>query len=90
MAEYLAHFVVQTLFWPVRMLMAQTRRFHFSRRPVKPLRQTKPPRTGYRAQSDNLFGTGLFIRQHESIMRQKKVMCNKRVCFRLFMSTLQP
>src|ERR1022692_286307 len=76
MAEYLAHFLVQTLFRPVRMLLTPTRRFHFSRRPVKPLRQTKPPRTGHRAQSGDLFGTDLFIRQHESIMRQKKILCN--------------
>jgi hypothetical protein len=61
MAEYPADFLIQALFRPAGMLAAQSRRFHFARRPVKPLRQTKPPRSTHRAPRNDLFGTGLFI-----------------------------
>lgn len=57
------------------MLAAQTRRFHFARRPVEPFGQPQPPRAGHGAQGRKLFGTGLLIRQHEIIMRQKNILC---------------
>src|ERR1035437_6564164 len=71
MAENPAHLVVQARLRPVGMLLAQTRRFHFTRRPVEPLGQPQPPRTGHGAQRGNLFGTGLLIRQHGLNMSQR-------------------
>jgi hypothetical protein len=58
------------------MLMTQARRFHFPRRPIKSLREAHPLRTGHRAQRGDLFRTGLLIRQHASIIRQKRVPRN--------------
>lgn len=76
MAENLAHRLVQTRFRPVGMLAALSCRLHFSRGPVKPLRQMQPPQTVHRAQCGNLFVTCLLIRQHETIMRQNEISCN--------------
>src|SRR5476651_2568802 len=71
MAENPAHLVVHARLRPVGMLAVQTRRLHFARRPVKPFGQPQPPCASHGAQGRELLRAGLFIRQHEKIMRQK-------------------
>jgi hypothetical protein len=79
MTENPAHFVIQACFRPIGMLMAQGRRFHFTRRPVKLFGQREATFRSHPAVNRELFGTGLLIRQHEKRMRQKR-NSRKRVC----------
>jgi hypothetical protein len=65
MAENSAHLVVHARLRPVGMLVAQARRLHFARRPVKLFGQAQPPRASHGAQGRELFGAGLFIHQHK-------------------------
>lgn len=53
------------------MLRAEPRHFHLSRRLAKLFRQRQTAFGRHPAVNRELFGTGLLIRQHGKIMRQK-------------------
>jgi len=71
MAENLRDFAPHFFFRRVRMLRTEPRRFHLSRRPAKLFRQRQTAFGRHPAVNRELFGTGLLIRQHGKIMRQK-------------------
>src|SRR5439155_16400764 len=68
MAEDPAHFGVDLLFGPIRMLTTQPRRFHLARGPVKSLREPQPALTGHSAEDGDLLRASLLIRQHANNM----------------------
>ena len=53
------------------MLAANARRFQFTGRPIKPLRQLQSPFARHGAQNGELFGTRLLIRKHDGTVRRK-------------------
>ena len=54
------------------MLRTEPRYFHFARRPAKLFRQRQAAFGRHPAVNRELLWAGLFIRQHEKRMRQKK------------------
>jgi hypothetical protein len=65
--DFAPHFLLR----PVRVLRTEPRRFHFARRPAQLFRQREAAFGRHPAVNRELFGTGLLIRQHGKIMRQK-------------------
>jgi hypothetical protein len=65
--DFAPHFFLR----PVRVLRTEPRRFHFARRPAKLFRQRQAAFGRHPAVNRELLRAGLFIRQHEKIMRQK-------------------
>jgi len=65
---FAAHFFLR----PVRVLRTEPRRFHLARRPAKLFRQREAAFGRHPAVNRELLRAGLFIRQHEKRMRQKK------------------
>jgi hypothetical protein len=77
LAEILRDFAPHFILRPVRVLRTEPRRFHLARRPAKLFRQRQTAFGRHPAVNRELFGTGLLIRQHGKIMRQKNGSCKR-------------